>query len=214
MKECTAFIRITRYRKSVYTLFMTDYSDQTDESLALLSATDHDAFGALVGRYEQKLYRYVRRITDVNHEECEDILQETFLKSYRYLHNFDPSLSFSSWMYRIAHNETISHFRKRSVRPKIIREEDGNTYLQNVAADLDITADIDRETLQRQIQDVLDSLGPKYKDVLILRYLEEKSYQEISDILKIPVKTVGTRINRAKKQLRHIIAGHDMNIRS
>ncbi|PIR75956.1 MAG: RNA polymerase sigma factor SigW [Candidatus Magasanikbacteria bacterium CG_4_9_14_0_2_um_filter_42_11] len=184
---------------------MTDYSDQTDESLALLSATDHDAFGALVGRYEQKLYRYIRRITDASHEECEDILQETFLKAYRYVHNFDPLLSFSSWIYRIAHNETISHFRKRSVRPQTIKEEDGTLYLQNITADINIVDDIDREALQQQLQEVLSSLGPKYKDVLILRYLEEKSYQEISDILKMPIKTVGTRINRAKKQLQEIV---------
>lgn len=189
----------------MYTLSMTDYSADTDESLALRSTTDHDAFGALVGRYEQKLYRYVRRITDASHEECEDILQEIFLKTYRYLHNFDDSLSFSSWIYRIAHNETISHFRKRSVRPQTIREEDGTLYLQNIEADMDIAAEIDTKALQQQIQKILDTLGPKYKDVLLLRYLEEKNYQEISDILKIPVKTVGTRINRAKKQLHQSI---------
>jgi len=184
---------------------MTDYSEQTDESLALKATTDHDAFGALVTRYEQKLYRYVRRITDASHEECEDILQETFLKTYRYLNNFDDSLSFSSWIYRIAHNETISHFRKRSVRPKTIREEDGETYLQNLQADLDIAEDLDRAALQEQVQQVMKKLGPKYKDVLVLRYLEQKSYQEISDILKMPVKTVGTRINRAKKKLENIL---------
>ena len=188
-----------------YTLSMIDYSTENDESLALMATKNHDAFGILVGRYEKKLYRYIRRITDASHEECEDILQETFLKAYRYLHNFDPSLSFSSWMYRIAHNETISHFRKRSVRPQTIREEDGTLYLQNIEADMDIAEEIDKKALQQQIQKILDTLGPKYKDVLLLRYLEEKNYQEISDILKIPVKTVGTRINRAKKQLHQSI---------
>ena len=70
---------------------------------------------------------------------------------------------------------------------------------------MDIAAEIDTKALQQQIQKILDTLGPKYKDVLLLRYLEEKNYQEISDILKIPVKTVGTRINRAKKQLHQSI---------
>jgi len=189
----------------VYTFFMTVYTEHTDESLASIAIDNHDAFGVLIGRYEQKLYRYVRRITDASHEECEDILQEIFLKTYRYLHNFDPSLSFSSWIYSIAHNETISHFRKRSVRPHTIREEDGGIYLKNIEADLDMAKELDRAQLQIQVKEVLKKLGPKYKDILILRYLEEKSYQEISDILKLPVKTVGTRINRAKKQLHQVL---------
>ena len=180
---------------------MTDYLEEKDESLASQSIQNHDAFGELIGRYEKKLYRYIRRITDGSHEECEDILQEVFLKAYRYLNNFDPSLSFSSWIYRIAHNETISHFRKRKVRPQTIREEDGELYLKNLEADMDIAAEIDRAQLGETVRKMLTKLGSKYEDVLVLRYLEEKSYEEISDILKIPVKTVGTRLNRAKKKM-------------
>lgn len=181
---------------------MHDFTNETDESLASQSLENHDAFGELIGRYEKRLYRYVRRITDASHEECEDILQEVFLKAYRYLNNFDPKLSFSSWIYRIAHNETISHFRKRKVRPNTIPEEDGELYLKNIQADLDIAAEIDRKQLGESARKTLTKLGKKYEDVLVLRYLEEKSYEEISDILKIPVKTVGTRLNRAKKKLR------------
>lgn len=184
---------------------MTDAPPETDEQLASIAITDHDAFGTLIGRYEKKLYRYVRRITNASHEECEDILQEVFLKAYRYLNNFDPTLSFSSWIYRIAHNETISHFRKRSVRPQTIREEDGEMYLKNIVSDLDVIEEIDQQFLRTVVEATLKKLGGKYKDVLILRYLEEKSYEEISDILKIPVKTVGTRLNRAKKQMRDVI---------
>ncbi len=185
---------------------MIDHSEKTDESLAFQSIENHDAFGELIGRYEKKLYRYVRRITDGSHEECEDILQEVFLKAFRYINNFDPSLSFSSWIYRIAHNETISHFRKRKVRPQTIKEEDGDLYLKNLEADMDIAAEIDQKQLGETVRKTLQKLGSKYEDVLVLRYLEEKSYEEISDILKIPVKTVGTRLNRAKKKMRDVIS--------
>ncbi len=184
---------------------MADYSEEKDESLASQSIANHDAFGELIGRYEKKLYRYVRRITDGGHEECEDILQEVFLKAFRYLNNFDPSLSFSSWIYRIAHNETISHFRKRKVRPQTILEEDGELYLKNLEADMDIAEEIDRKQLSESVRKMLTKLGKKYEDVLVLRYLEEKSYEEISDILKIPVKTVGTRLNRAKKKMKDVM---------
>jgi RNA polymerase sigma-70 factor (ECF subfamily) len=191
---------------SAILILMTDASLETDEQLASIAITNHDAFGTLITRYEKKLYRYIRRITNASHEESEDILQEVFLKTYRYLNNFDPKLSFSSWIYRIAHNETISHFRKRSVRPQTIREEDGDMYLKHIETDLDIIDAIDQRILRTALDATLRKLGAKYKDVLILRYLEEKSYEEISDILKIPVKTVGTRLNRAKKKMKELLS--------
>lgn len=185
---------------------MSDITPESDEHLARLATTDQTAFAILLSRYEAKLYRYIRRQTDAPHEECEDILQEVFLKTYRYLHSFDPSLSFSTWIYRIAHNETISHFRKRSVRPRTIPEEEGELYLQNIATEIDMIEEIDTKALQHSIRESLSKLGPKYTDVLILRYLEEKSYEEISDILKLPIKTVGTRINRAKSKLKTLLS--------
>jgi RNA polymerase sigma-70 factor, ECF subfamily len=207
MKENAYSLRNTIYiPNSGILLPMIDYSQETDGSLASQSIENHDAFGELIGRYEKKLYRYIRRITNASHEECEDILQEVFLKAYRYLNNFDPTLSFSSWVYRIAHNETISHFRKRKVRPQTIKEEDGELYLKNLEADMDIEVEIDRATLAESVRKILAKLGAKYEDVLILKYLEEKSYEEISDILKIPVKTVGTRLNRAKKKMKEVMS--------
>src|SRR5690606_8168284 len=90
----------------------------SDEMLVALSLEDKERFGELIERYESKLGRYIARLGIRTAEDRQDVLQEIFLKVYKNLNGFDPKLSFSSWIYRIAHNEAISWYRKQSVRPE------------------------------------------------------------------------------------------------
>jgi len=111
-------------------------------------------------------------------------------------------LSFSSWVYRIAHNEAISWYRKHNVRPEghmIANGEEVLSFISNTEDTPDITFDrtINAEVLNR----ALSRIDEKYCEVLTLRYFEHKEYEEISDILKIPIGSVGTLIHRGKKQL-------------
>jgi len=172
------------------------YEDKTDVELVGLSLANPDYFLGLIKRYEEKLLRYVIRISKFNREDAEDVLQEVFIKTYYNLNGFDKELQFSSWIYRIAHNETVSAIRKKVIRPSISLEVED---LVKFGDSFDMTKDIDK-TLDREIIDkALSKLDEKYREVLVLRFLDEKDYIEIADILKKPVSTVGNLILRGKK---------------
>lgn len=176
---------------------------KTDEELVGFSKKNKDCYVCLMERYEDKMMRYVKRISGVNLETAEDIVQEVFLKVYINLNSFNQDLKFSSWLYRIAHNETINFWRRNKKRSGNDVSWDENEALKNIISD---DKDIEQEVYQRltneQLQQALKSIDEKYRTVLILNYLEGKTYQEIADILNKPIGTVGTLLNRAKKILR------------
>ena len=153
----------------------------------------------------------MKRISNVPEEELQDILQETFIKAYYNLNNFDPDLKFSSWIYRIAHNSVIDTHRKNKIRPQgnLIDIED--SLLQNIASDADVLKEVDRKYIRKNIEDALENMGQKYQEVLVLKFFEEKDYREISDILKKPMGTVATLLNRAKKKLKEEIIKQGTN---
>lgn len=174
----------------------------SDEELVTLTLRERGYFGFLVERYEGKLSRYIARLGVRNREDQQDVLQEIFLKAYRNLQGFDTNLSFSSWIYRISHNEAISWYRKLSVRPEGNLIGDGDDWLGLVAgAEDSVEKQIDERINAEVINAALQQIDAKYREPLILRYFEHKEYEEISDILQIPVGSVGTLIHRGKKHL-------------
>lgn len=175
---------------------------KTDEELATLSLREEDFYLCLMQRYEAKLKRYIHRISRSNEQDAEDILQEVFLKAYLNLNNFDASLKFSSWIYRITHNEVISAFRRQKARPQTNNLGDNDELLNKLASDLDLTKEIHGREKSMEIKKVLSRLDGKYREVLVLKFLEDKNYAEISDILKKPPGTIATLINRAKKKFK------------
>ena len=181
-----------------------DYSQKNDEELVALTLADQDVFYYLIKRYEKKLLNYILRISNTSRETAEDILQEVFIKIYKNLNGFDADLKFSSWAYRITHNETMSHFRKKQTKLKItsIDDDENNNLINLLKSSLDTQRDFSNKETSQKVRDVINLLSEKYSEILILRYLEEKDYQEISDILQIPMGTVATLINRAKTKLK------------
>ncbi|AKM78256.1 MAG: RNA polymerase sigma-70 factor, ECF subfamily [Candidatus Wolfebacteria bacterium GW2011_GWE1_48_7] len=177
-------------------------AEKTDEELVALTLQDREMYACLIRRYEAPLARYVWRISGYSDDDIADILQNAFISAYRNLNDFDPSLKFSSWLYRIAHNETISQHRKRHARPQTIAVEEGDDVFELLASEVDVVRDADRKMTARRIREVLETMDPKYRDVLVLKFLEDKDYREISDILQKPMGTIATLINRAKKQFR------------
>jgi RNA polymerase sigma-70 factor (ECF subfamily) len=174
----------------------------SDEELVVLTIKDKDNFGLLLDRYEAKLTRYIARLGVRNPDDQLDVLQEIFLKAYKNLNGFDTSLKFSSWIYRIANNEAISWYRKKNVRPEghlIADSEELISFLSSKVESADVT--FDRQVNAEQVSQALSKIDNKYREVIILRFFEHKEYEEISDILKIPVGSVGTLIHRGKKQL-------------
>ncbi len=186
----------------------------SDAEIVARTLTDTSAFALLVIRYEAKLLRYVRRLGVRNVEDGEDVLQEIFIKVYKNLNAFDSSLSFSSWIYRIAHNEAISFYRKQAVRPEGHQIADGEDVLMWLPED-DTTSPerlFDTNVNAATLRSALSALDEKYRDAIILRYFEHKEYDEISDILKIPIGSVGTLIHRGKKQLAEAIPPEQVTI--
>ncbi len=185
----------------------------SDSEIVSLTLKDHSAFGFLIERYEAKLKRYIFRLGLSNAEDQQDVMQEIFIKAYKNLNSFDTSLSFSSWIYRIAHNETISWYRKQKVRPEghLLLDSDEALKLMSAKED-DAEVLFDRQINADELAQALEKIDKKYREVIILRYFEEKDYQEISDILKIPTGSVGTLVSRGKKQLYNVLNSTNLRI--
>lgn len=182
------------YNRGVMTNYE-DCSNMTDNELVKLSLDNPDHFLFLTKRYESKLLRYIMRISKFSNEDAEDVLQDVFIKTYYNLNEFDSELKFSSWIYRIAHNQTISEIRKKVSRPSVPFEKEDIDRFEDA---FDMVKEIDNSFDREVIDKVLSHLDEKYSEVLILRFLDEKDYIEISDILKKPVSTVGNLIARGK----------------
>jgi RNA polymerase sigma-70 factor (ECF subfamily) len=188
--------------------------NKTDEELVVLTLKDKENYRHLMERYEKKLTRYIIRISGIKRDDAEDVLQESFIKAYQKINNFDFDYKFSSWMYRIAHNETFTYLRKKKARPKVIDSEFSSIILDSLKDDLNIEKEIDKKYLAKHLSEIMSGISEKYRVVLTLKYLEDKDYQEISDILKKPMGTVATLLKRAKEQLKKEIIKNQSTFRS
>lgn len=151
------------------------------------------------------MLRYARYLLS-NEEDARDAVQEGFIAAYKYLNGFNTSLKFSSWLYRIVHNQAMNVLRKR--KNTISTDE----VPEIIAAKINHEETQEKRELKRQLDTNLAKLPTKYRVVLTLYYIEEKSYQEMSDILRLPINTIATHLSRAKAQLKKIyqIAGKDI----
>ena len=174
----------------------------SDEVLALhVQKGDTEAFGELVTRYEAKLARYGTKFLS-NKEDITDLVQDVFLKAYQNMQSFDSSLKFSPWIYRIAHNEFVTALRKRSRRPVMFVDFD--TFLAHPVYDDPSEKEREQKEIKAVLEKGIEELTPKYREVLVLYYLENLSYQEVADVLHVPVATVGIRLKRAREKLKSI----------
>ncbi len=184
----------------------------SDEELVALALNNQASFALIIERYKNKLFNYIRRITSVRDEDAEDLLQDIFLKVYLNLNDFDTSLKFSSWIYAIARNQVISQHRKLSVRAEGHSTNLEDESARKLASNINIEKELDNIYLKDNVAKVLYSLPEKYREVLVLKFLEEKNYQEISDIIKKPVGTVGSLMNKAKSEFKKELTKQQIKI--
>lgn len=175
---------------------------RTDREVIEYVKVNKECYRFLIDRYEEKLRRYVRRISGVAHESVEDIVQDVFLKVYINLNAYDPEKSFSSWIYRIAHNETINFWRKNKKKNEMVVSLENESTLLNMRDNRNMEEEIYGRINGARVAEVLQSIGGKYRDAIEMNQLQEASYREISEKLDIPIGTVGTLISRGKKLLR------------
>ncbi|MBP2241618.1 RNA polymerase sigma-70 factor (ECF subfamily) [Cytobacillus eiseniae] len=166
---------------------------------------DQDAYAEVVEIYGDKVFHICYRMLG-NRHEAEDIAQEAFLRAYVNIHSFNINLKFSSWLYRIATNLCIDRIRKKKPDYYLDAEvagTDGLTMYSQIAADTTLPEDdLESLELQESIQREISKLPEKYRTVIVLKYIEELSLNEISEILDLPLGTVKTRIHRGREALR------------
>lgn len=175
-------------------------TDDTDEIIAeRVQSGDADSFGVLIERYEAKLKRYARKFLNYQ-EEIEDLVQDVFIKAYTNIQSFDSKQRFSPWIYRIAHNVFVNELKHKQRGGFIFFDAD--TVLPHLPAKETTDGAVLDVELKEELDSLLVEIPTKYREAIVLHYLEELSYQEISEILQIPVTTVGVRMNRGRTKLR------------
>jgi len=177
-------------------------SQLTDEELARrVQRGEMQWFAFLVDRYEQKMARYAKKYLFGN-DDVDDLVQDVFVKAFTNIQSFDASRRFSPWIYRIAHNEFVNSLKKKG-RDNVSFFDPDTLFPHPVYEEQNSEAE--REDLKKILDTSLDKVDAKYREPLILYYYENQDYQEISDIMRIPVSTVGVRLRRGKEALKKIV---------
>ena len=169
-------------------------------------AGDARAFTQLVDQYERKIFRLAKHITQ-SQEDAEDVLQETFLKAYEHLPDFQRQSKFYTWLVRIAVNESLMKLRKRKTARTVSLDEGIDTGEETVAREIAVWEDnpeerYSREELRRILDEAIDALPPIFRTVFVLRDIDELSTEETAGVLNISIPAVKSRLLRARLQLR------------
>lgn len=183
------------------------YTELSDNALIeVIQKKNREAYRELFARYQKKLFTYIFHLVG-NKDETEDILQNVFSKTFKNIAHFDLERKFSSWIYRIAHNEAVNFLKRKSKRYTVSWDDIATSKDKlDTASNEELPEDKwARKEIKKEIDDALKKLPRKYQQVLKLRYFQEYSYEDIGLILKKPVNTVGTLINRAKKKLLEVV---------
>ena len=165
------------------------------------------AFGELVRRYQDRLYNTVYRLVG-SAEDAQDVVQEAFLHAYQSLDRFKGDSRFFTWLYRIAVNSAISLKRKQRVVVSIRLGREGQG---GPAEPLDNSEfsqpgrPLERAEEERRIQLALSRMSPEHRAVLILKDMEEQKYEDMAEILQVPIGTIRSRLHRARLELRTLL---------
>jgi RNA polymerase sigma-70 factor (ECF subfamily) len=180
----------------------------SDETALVDRARDGDprAFTELVRRYEGKIFRLAQHITQ-NHEDAEDVLQETFLKAYEHLDQFQGNSKFYTWIVRIAVNQALMKLRKRKTDKSVSLDENIDTgddmVVREIAAwDENPEQHYSREEMAGILNTAVEALAPPYRAVFVLRDIDELSTEETAEALDLSIPAVKSRLLRARLQLR------------
>ncbi len=179
-----------------------------DETILVAQSREGDtaAFGELVRRYEGKIFRLAQHVTQ-NREDAEDVLQETFMKAYEHLDQFQGNSKFYTWIVRIAVNQALMKLRRRKTDKSVSLDEaidtGEDTMIREIAAwDEDPEQRFSRDELGGILDTAVKSLEPPYRSVFVLRDIDELSTEETAEALGLSVPAVKSRLLRARLQLR------------
>ncbi len=187
----------------------------TDDRILAAQAAEgrQRAFRELLRRYERPVFSLIYRMVR-DRSLAEDLSQEAFIRAFSAIASYNPGYKFSSWIFKIAHNLTIDHLRKKRIdtislhgSPHALTEE-AQARTRPIVESLDERPDAYVENLElgSQIESAIGKLRPEYRTVTLLRHVEGYSYKEIAEIMELPLGTVKTYIHRARLELKEALA--------
>ncbi len=175
-----------------------NHINESDEHIvSLVQNGDVDAFGILVDRYEAKLLRYGRKFL-ARTEDIQDIVQDVFVSAYQNIQGFDTSLRVSPWLYRIAHNQFVNALRQNGRTAFVL---DFDAFIAHHVYEDPVENERDIKDMRAMLDKGMETLAPKYREILTLHYFEDMPYKDIADVLQVPMGTVSIRMKRAKEAL-------------
>lgn len=167
-------------------------------------AGNESSYRKLVNKYDKPLYFHIRKMIKEK-ELVEDLVQEVFMKAFHNLSTYNNEYAFSTWLYRIATNHTIDYLRKKKLQTLSINEpyhtKDGDMEIQLPDNSFEADSPVIKKERKQIVQQAIEELPEKYRQVIEMRHMEEKSYQEISELLDLPLGTVKAHIFRAREML-------------
>ncbi len=179
------------------------------ELVALAQKGNEKAYRELLGRYQRPVFSLIYRMLR-DREQSEDLAQETFVRVFNHIDRYDPKYKFSSWIFKIATNLTIDHIRKKEVatvsidgsRYAVTADEIEASTITVASGDENPEELLEAKELGEEIEGAISKLRPEYKAAILLRHVEGREYQEIAEILSLPLGTVKTYIHRGRNELR------------
>ena len=167
-----------------------------------------EAYGDLVLRYQRPVFSLIVRMVR-NGAIAEELAQDVFIKAYHHLGSFDPRRKFSSWLFKVAHNATIDHLRRRQLATVPLEPEEGEgprlAELLSGPESEGPEGQAMRSELARALDEALAELRPEHREILLLRFGQGLSYSELAEVLGLALGTVKTHIHRARKRLARIL---------
>lgn len=157
---------------------------------------EESAYLKILNLYKGRIFSYILRLVK-NYDDAEELTFDTFIKFFKSLKSFDRSKSLSSWLFTIAHNLVVDFFRRNTIEYEYLDER--------YSIGDNLTEKIEARKQVERLEKALGQLIPIDREIIILFHREELSYQEISNILKLPVSTIKTRLHRARKRLKKLL---------
>jgi len=192
-----------------------DYAQLDDRELAAQACEGRQrAFRELLSRYERPVFSLVFRMVR-DREVAEDVAQEAFVKAFNAIHTYNPSYKFSSWIFKVANNMAIDRLRKRELDTVSIHgSPTANSPEEEERSRITLTDRgeapdeyVENRELGGQIEEAMGRLRPEYRTAVLLRHVEGHSYDEVSEIMDVPLGTVKTYIPRGRAELKEMLAG-------
>jgi RNA polymerase sigma-70 factor, ECF subfamily len=162
------------------------------------------AFEQIIFEFEKPLWNYLVRLSG-SRDDAEDLIQETFVKVYKHIKSIDSSKNIKSWIYTIATNTAYDYLRKRKREALVELDEEYETNVESTAYN---TVSVEENIESKDVSAAIDRLDALYKGPILLYYKDGFSYEEIADMLSIPINTLKTRLSRAKKQLATLLVNY------